>query len=148
MRGAGKRWAPTTPRGSKTAHADILIISSSPSARRRPAPPGQSTVFTEREPAGGRGGCDGPKNCPIGDAVIGVSDRLPGFRRSALTTLIPHKSSVCREEKNTPAKLGHPRVPDRDGEISRDRPVSFAPILDLHFTPERENSPLKKPSLT
>jgi hypothetical protein len=32
-----------------------------------------------------------------------------------------------REEKNTGAKLGHPRAADRDGEMSRDRPVSFAP---------------------
>jgi hypothetical protein len=58
MGGAGKRSAPPTPRGSKTAHADILII------------------------FGGRGGGDGGENRPIGDAVIGVSDRLPCSRRS------------------------------------------------------------------
>ena len=63
----------------------------------------------------------------IGHAVIGVSDRLLCFRRSALTMLPPPKPSVPSKDKNTRAKLGHPRAPNRDGEISRDRPVSFAP---------------------
>jgi hypothetical protein len=51
-----KRSAPTTPRRSKTAHADFLITLSSSLARPGRTPPGQSTVFTAREPARGRGG--------------------------------------------------------------------------------------------
>jgi hypothetical protein len=46
MRGASERSAATAPRGSKTAHADILIILSCPSARRRPAPPGHGGAAT------------------------------------------------------------------------------------------------------
>jgi hypothetical protein len=50
MRGASKRSAPTTAGGSKTAHANFLITLSSSPPPPGPTPPGQSTVFTEREP--------------------------------------------------------------------------------------------------
>jgi hypothetical protein len=50
MRGARKRSAPATPRGSKTAHADFLMVLSSAPTPPQPTPAGQSTVFTAREP--------------------------------------------------------------------------------------------------
>jgi hypothetical protein len=87
---ACKRSAAMTPRGSKTAHADFLVIPSSSPARPGPTPPEQSTLFTERERARGRGGDDAPAKRLIGDAVIGAF----GVSVDPLTALPSPKPSV------------------------------------------------------
>jgi hypothetical protein len=89
-----KRLAATTPRGSKTAHADFLITLSSSLARRAAHHRGTPQYSESETPLVGRGGDDAPENRLIGDAVIGVSDRLRCFRGSALTALPPLKPSV------------------------------------------------------
>jgi len=124
MRGASKRSVPATPRGSKTAHADFLMVLSSAPAPPQPTPAGQSTAFTARQPP-----------FEVAAAAMPPKTAQSAMLRSASTnaflvsvdSALPPLTPLKPRAKNTPAKLGHPRALDRDGEISRDRPVSFAP---------------------
>jgi hypothetical protein len=74
-----------------------------------------------------------PENRLIGDAVIGVSDRLPRLRRSALTALTPSQTlgSIERKRIHWPSWATRTET-EKSG---RDRPVSFAPKTAIGGAP-------------
>jgi hypothetical protein len=127
--GAGKRSAPTTPRGSKRA----TPTSRSSFARLRlGAAPHPRAVHGVHRAAPSRG-CPGkPPDRRCRDRCQRTPSSFPSIYADGAHPL--SNPRFHREGKNTLAKLGHPRVLDRDGEISRDRPVFFAPEPDLEVT--------------
>jgi hypothetical protein len=69
-----------------------------------------------------------PFGAPIAFAslkVLGGWSMTTGMRSAR-----PNASRWERKRIDRP-KLDHPRAPDREGEINRDRPVSFAPFLAI-----------------